>query len=111
MVWTEEKRERQREYNNRWNENHREQRRAITKAVRAAHAAWLRDYKSGLSCIKCGFSHPDALDFHHRDPTEKDIEVSRAIRKGWSRERLQREIDKCDVLCANCHRILHASVV
>lgn len=58
-------------------------------------------------CCKCGFNHPAALDFHHRDPKDKLYEVCNMPRKSIGKERILCEIEKCDVLCANCHRILH----
>jgi hypothetical protein len=61
----------------------------------------------GLKCIKCGLNHPAILDFHHRDPSTKEDTISNLKWTGCALETLQREIDKCDVLCANCHRILH----
>ena len=71
-------------------------------------ADWLREYRnSGLSCERCGEDHPAALDFHHRDPSEKEIEFSRMYHMNWSIERMMAEIEKCDVLCSNCHRKLH----
>lgn len=66
----------------------------------------LRDLKAGLACKRCGFNDPRALDFHHRDPADKAFQIST---KAWqvSEERLMAEVAKCDVLCANCHRIEH----
>lgn len=66
---------------------------------------WYRDYKSQLKC-KCGEDHPAALDFHHPDPTRKEFLVSKAVRR-FGRKRLKEEIEKCEVLCANCHRKHH----
>ena len=69
---------------------------------------WLKEYKLTLKCIKCPETHPACLDFHHRDPTEKESNISRIVAvKGWSIEHILEEIKKCDVLCANCHRKLH----
>ncbi len=69
---------------------------------------WLVEYKSKLKCEICGFNHLACLTFHHKDPNDKDIEVSRAISTAcWSKDRILREISKCQVLCANCHNILH----
>lgn len=62
-------------------------------------------YKSTLSCVQCGESHPSCLDFHHRDPTQKDFMLSDI--RSRSLKSIQKEINKCDVLCANCHRKLH----
>lgn len=46
------------------------------------------------------------MQFHHRDPSQKDFEVSMMV-MGHSRERILDEIAKCDALCANCHLKLH----
>ena len=63
--------------------------------------------RGGAKCMSCGYDkYIGALDFHHRDPAEKDPKWSR----GWKMERLKAELDKCDILCANCHREAHAQV-
>ena len=64
-------------------------------------------YKVSHGCIICGESHPACLDFHHRDPSVKEINVTKAVERGWCVERIMREIEKCDVICSNCHRKLH----
>ena len=62
------------------------------------------DYKGG-KCKRCGYDkYPEVLDFHHRDPIEKDFQISD---KGWSFERLKKELDKCDLVCKNCHEEIH----
>jgi hypothetical protein len=64
----------------------------------------------GGSCIKCGYAKcVDAMDFHHRDPTIKDFQIG-AGGVYHRFELVKIELDKCDLLCANCHRELHASV-
>lgn len=66
------------------------------------------DYKKTLSCKTCGQNHSATLDFHHRDKEEKEINICDAVHyQNWGIERVKKEIDKCDILCANCHRILH----
>ncbi|KKK68951.1 hypothetical protein LCGC14_2938920 [marine sediment metagenome] len=60
------------------------------------------DYKGG-KCTKCGYNKClDALEFHHRNPTEKEFNISSSYCLSW--ENIKRELDKCDLLCANCHR-------
>jgi hypothetical protein len=54
-------------------------------------------------CVDCGEAEIVLLDFDHRDPTLKRVTVSRLIRSA-SWEAAEREIAKCDVRCANCHR-------
>ena len=67
---------------------------------------WFYDIKSELKCERCGFDHPAALDFHHKDPTQKSFGIS--ANKHIGKEKVLEEIKKCKVLCANCHRIEHA---
>lgn len=68
---------------------------------------WFKSRKSSLHCVRCGFDHIAALQFHHRDPSDKDLAVAEAVKRGWSISRIEKEIAKCDVLCANCHAIEH----
>jgi hypothetical protein len=70
--------------------------------------AFIRQQKEGKCCLRCGFSDPRALDFHHRDGTTKEITLAQALHRAWSIKRMALEIAKCDLLCANCHRIVHA---
>jgi uncharacterized Zn finger protein len=66
---------------------------------------WFREYKKTLSCSQCGFSHPAALDFHHT--RDKENLVSMMASCGHSKQRILDEVAKCEILCANCHRIHH----
>jgi len=68
---------------------------------------FLQQQKQGRACIRCGNSDCRVLDFHHLDKDEKDGGLGQAVARNWSKERILREIAKCEVLCANCHRILH----
>ena len=60
----------------------------------------------GGKCIKCGINKPYLLDFHHRNPEEKDGEIS-DLAKGYDLTNFFNEVKKCDLLCANCHREFH----
>jgi len=63
------------------------------------------EYKGG-GCRVCGYSKSlAALDFHHRDPKEKGYGISQI--RGWKFERVKEELDKCDLLCRNCHSEVH----
>lgn len=68
---------------------------------------WFREFKTTLKCDQCDENHPSTLDFHHLDPAKKDINISEAAGEGYSIEKMKREINKCIILCANCHRKLH----
>jgi|TARA_R110000824_G_scaffold16478_9_gene68284 predicted HNH restriction endonuclease len=63
--------------------------------------------KKDLKCKECGFDNPHALQFHHLDPNTKKKAVAELISSGYNKEAVQKEIDKCIVLCANCHLIMH----
>lgn len=62
----------------------------------------------GGKCLMCGYARCiDALEFHHRDPEAKDFAISsKGIYRSFDRVKV--ELDKCDLLCANCHREVHA---
>lgn len=65
-------------------------------------------YKKTLKCSRCPENHPACLEFHHKDSTKKEIEVTKAVFSNrWSIKRILEEIEKCEVLCCNCHRKLH----
>jgi hypothetical protein len=73
-----------------------------------------RDYiwaiKCKSKCLKCGEDHPATLDFHHRDPTQKEITAVKMVANKYSEKRINEELEKCDILCSNCHRILHHEI-
>jgi hypothetical protein len=67
----------------------------------------LIDYKGG-KCQICGYSKncPSAYDFHHRNPEEKEFGIGgHKVTLSW--EKLKKEVDKCDLLCKNCHAEVH----
>ncbi|MCE5317411.1 MAG: HNH endonuclease [Parachlamydia sp.] len=63
------------------------------------------DYKGG-KCSICGYNKCiDCLDFHHIDPDEKDFCISQ--HKGMLLENIKHELDKCILVCRNCHGEIH----
>ncbi|MBI4057790.1 hypothetical protein HY405_00500 [Candidatus Microgenomates bacterium] len=57
-----------------------------------------------VPCADCGKEYPYyVMDFDHRNTKEKLGDISHAM--SWSIEKIKREVRKCDVVCANCHRI------
>lgn len=60
----------------------------------------------GGKCVNCGYNKcKRALHAHHEDPTSKDFQISGAHARAWSKIKL--ELDKCILLCANCHAEEH----
>jgi hypothetical protein len=68
---------------------------------------WFMRYKSTLYCIDCGISHPAVLQFHHRNRAEKSFTIADVVRKAASIRQITNEINKCDVVCVNCHAKRH----
>ena len=68
---------------------------------------WALEYK-GSKCEICGYNKCSAaLDFHHKDPKEKDFNLSDGnLILDWCE--IKKELDKCSLVCANCHREIHA---
>lgn len=95
----------------RWYERNQKQEqdrsRAAAKARRHKLTTEMHELKSSLACQKCGENHPATLDFHHRNPTEKEFTIAYGFRN-YSADRVKMELEKCDVLCSNCHRKLHS---
>ena len=72
------------------------------------------EYK-GSKCIKCGYNKcPAALSFHHRISNEKEFWIGGLNERLNSinelEERIKKEIDKCDILCMNCHTLEHSDI-
>jgi len=60
----------------------------------------------GGECTRCGYKeHPAALQFHHTDPSNKDVSWNKLRLRAWTKIKL--ELEKCIILCANCHAIEH----
>ena len=71
------------------------------------------DYLGG-KCQECGIIDKCVAiyDFHHRDPSEKEGHIEIVLKRHWKDMRITEdiivELDKCDLLCSNCHRKVHA---
>lgn len=108
--WKENNSEKLKKYRKEWYERNKENERIKAKERQSTRRKEFRDwfnlYKKNLKCEKCGFNHPAALDFHHLNSKEKEFNISQLKRFG-NKEKLLKEIEKCMVLCSNCHRIHH----
>lgn len=76
-----------------------------TKERQLRNLKFLNDLRKQSQCIDCGESDYRVLDFDHLPEFKKEKNVYDGARHGWSIEKLQKEIAKCEVRCANCHRI------
>lgn len=72
--------------------------------VRKLHLIELRNGK----CEKCGYANNlSALEFHHKNPSEKEVTLNSRHLSNMSLEKIYKEFEKCLILCANCHREHH----
>lgn len=76
---------------------------------RAELRRWYVEYKSNLTCSVCEENHPATLEFHHKDPSTKIMEIGTMVSSvpKFSKEKIISEMDKCLVICSNCHKKLH----
>ena len=68
---------------------------------------YVHRYKWFRQCAYCDENEPRALHFHHRDPKSKKFNISKAT--DYSLNQVRAEMEKCDLVCANCHAKIHAN--
>jgi 5-methylcytosine-specific restriction endonuclease McrA len=86
------------DYDERWVRRYNASQRRLFLKERAI------EYKGG-KCQICGYNRcTSAMVFHHTNPAEKDFNISE--RQGW--KSVVAELDKCELLCSNCHAEVHA---
>jgi hypothetical protein len=65
------------------------------------------DYKGG-KCVSCGYKKcNNVLEFHHLDPSKKEFSIAH-VRLTSFNDEVKKELDNCALVCANCHREIHA---
>lgn len=78
------------------------------KEARQRNYKYIKQIKKGGRCLLCLIKDEKCkLTFHHRDPKKKKKEIQRIASSGLSLTRLKSEIEKCDLLCEECHRMIH----
>lgn len=97
-----------REYRQRMTDQQKQHAYEKVKQRQKEIAQWFRDFKKTLGCNRCGENHWACLEFHHKDPKEKEFMLYQVVSNGWSKKKILKEVAKCEVLCANCHRKEHA---
>ncbi len=95
------------EYQKAWHQANKDRRLVRIKEARKTRAdglnEWLRTLKESLPCTDCREFHPHyVMDYDHLG--DKVLNISNAVGNGWSKKKIQEEIDKCELVCANCHR-------
>lgn len=80
-----------------------------TRKTRERNKKKAIEYKGG-KCSVCGYDrYYGSLDFHHKDPSIKEFTVSQGWQCSW--DKLKKEIDKCELVCSNCHGEIHADLI
>ncbi len=88
-----------------WREANKEYVLSKQKLDKRNRKLWAIEFLGG-KCNKCqGEFHPSIYEFHHIDPTTKDRDPSKMLQ--LSLKKLTTELEKCELLCANCHRLTH----
>jgi transposase len=77
-----------------------------TRSRRHSISKYIAEYKESRGCRDCGGMYPYfVLDLDHREPSQKEFGLAQARTVTKDIERIKKEIEKCDVVCANCHRV------
>jgi len=88
-----------------------ESRRENIKNRNKSYKQKIKALKEEECCRVCGEDETCVLDWHHVDEGSKVDNIADMHRKAWSIETVREEINKCVLLCANCHRKLHNNVL
>ena len=106
--------EKKREYHNRyykevWYPKHKQDHAERGRKSKRKRAQENRSFINSLKkeCLICMESDFVCLGFHHRDSFDKNRSISQMVQRGNSLDMILKEIEKCDVLCANCHMKIH----
>lgn len=105
----------EREDKRRWYQNHKNEP-DVKEGFRQRHSVYRQQMKEfvgsckSIGCLICKEKELVCLDFHHLDPSEKDFDIASGMLR-YSKETLENEMNKCVVLCSNCHRKVHAGII
>ena len=102
---------RQREYHREYYRNNVEKYLAKNRKHKKKKRQWVSEFKQSVGCEICGETCSACLEFHHNEPSKKEANIAMLCNSAASWKRLEAEIKKCTVLCANCHKKLHAGLV
>lgn len=81
----------------------------VAKQRRQKNVDLMREWKENKGCQVCGESFGPCLELHHLDPNEKEGDPSNLAQVSFVK--FLQEAEKCVVLCANCHRKVHAGFI
>jgi hypothetical protein len=92
-------------YDRGYHARNRKRRQEHVRARRRRLHAWNNELKGSTPCADCGqFFHPVAMAWDHLPGNEKVAEISNLVRAGKTLQ-ARKEIEKCELVCANCHAV------
>lgn len=96
--------------NDQWNKENRNKINTVRTERRRIIRDYIRSLKAGKPCVDCGgVFPPTCMDWDHREPSDKEFNIcGTATRELYDNDKILSEIAKCDLVCANCHRIRSA---
>lgn len=65
------------------------------------------EIKKQAKCKICQFNKTECLEFHHKNIKEKTHNISEMVLHGFALDKIKKEIEKCDIICRNCHKDIH----
>lgn len=95
-----------REYMRVYYAEHKDEMDAKNRGKYRKRRKWFDEQLARVQCSHCGLKDPECMDYHHVNPADKDYSITQML--AYSVARLEKEMAKCIVLCANCHRKEHA---
>jgi len=91
-----------------YHKSHPQMREYYNKYRKKIRQDFLLLYKIGKSCASCGYNkYPEILQFHHKNKKDKSFNIANKVRTPSQLKVVKAEIDKCILLCPNCHNWLH----
>lgn len=83
-----------------------------TSERKLGYAETLEEVFGEIKCSVCGYDkHKGVIDCHHLDPSKKDFEVTTFRTSRRDKNLVIKELKKCVLLCANCHREVHLGIL
>jgi len=81
------------------------------KGYRKEKRKWYFDLMETLGCNTCSETSSTCLEWHHLDPSNKLDNVAYLAHSNCAKQRILNEMEKCIVLCSNCHKKYHAGLI
>lgn len=98
--------DKQRQYYSESAETQRQKANERVAQRRLRNQKWMVKYMLNKSCKSCGVSDPRVLTFNHLDRGTKFANVADLVSRGSKIEHLESEVNKCEILCHNCHMLI-----